>query len=436
MNVRKMMGIDRWVGVPACALVSAWRWLTSPFEQSASGPVRSIAFIKLAEQGSTVLAQTALLDAARRVGRENVYMVVFDDNRFIVDVLDVIPYENVITVRSSSLAALLPSAILALSRLRRLRLGAMIDLEFFARSSALLAFLSGAPRRVGFHAFFGEGPYRGNLMTHRVRYNPHLHTTQTFAMLVSALDIPVEDFPRCDLVPARPEDAPVCFTAQPGEVAEMERILTALTGEPAVPPIILLNANASDLLPLRRWDPERYVELARRLIVALPEAWIAFTGAREDAPVIDQLVARVNESRCVSLAGKTTLRQLMVVYTLADVLVTNDSGPAHFASLTPIRTVTLFGPETPLLFAALTPRNKPLWAGIACSPCVSAVNNRQSACTNNVCMQRISIEHVFETVLASYRESREQRPAAVHRTIRQERGGEVASGFKAGVSGR
>jgi ADP-heptose:LPS heptosyltransferase len=99
----------------------------------------------------------------------------------------------------------------------------------------------------------------------------------------------------------------------------------------------------------------------------------------------------------------------MVLYCLADVLVTNDSGPAHFASLTTIRTVTLFGPETPLLFAALTPRNKPLWAGIACSPCVSAVNNRQSACTNNVCMQRISVEQVFEAVAASYQESRASR---------------------------
>lgn len=412
MNVRKMMRIDRWVGVPACALVSGWRWLTTPFRPSADAPVRSIAFIKLAEQGSTVLAQSALLDAVRRVGRENVYMVVFDDNRFIVDVLDVIPVENVITVCSDSFLALIPSAIAALARMRRLRLGAVIDLEFFARSSALLAFLSGAAVRVGFHAFFGEGPYRGDLMTHRIRYNPHLHTTQTFAMLVAALDVPAEDFPRFDLVPVRPEDAPVCFSAQPGEAEEMERILAELTGVRPVPPFILLNANASDLLPLRRWDPERYVELARRLIAALPEVWIGFTGAREDAAVIDQLVAKVGEARCVSLAGKTTLRQLMVLYTLAEVLVTNDSGPAHFASLTPIRTVTLFGPETPLLFAALTPRNKPLWAGIACSPCVSAVNNRQSACTNNVCMQRISIEQVFEAVVASYGERKTMRADA------------------------
>jgi ADP-heptose:LPS heptosyltransferase len=408
-----MMRIDRWAGVPACALLSGWRWLTSPFQASTEAPVRSIAFIKLAEQGSTVLAQTALLDAVRRVGPENVFMVVFEDNRFIVDVLGIIPVENVITVRCDTFLAMIPSALAALVRLRRLRLGAVIDLEFFARSSALLAFASGAAVRVGFHAFFGEGPYRGDLMTHRIRYNPHLHTTQTFAMLVAALDAPVESFPRFDLVPVRTQDAPVCFVPQAVETKEMERLLMELTGKERVPPLILLNANASDLLPLRRWDPECYVELARRLIAEFPEVWIGFTGAPDEAAAIEPLVRKVGEARCFSLAGRTSLRQLMVLYCLAEVLVTNDSGPAHFASLTPIRTVTLFGPETPLLFAALTPRNKPLWAGIACSPCVSAVNNRQSACRNNVCMQRISVEQVFEGVVAGYRERQVARSGAI-----------------------
>jgi ADP-heptose:LPS heptosyltransferase len=83
------------------------------------------------------------------------------------------------------------------------------------------------------------------------------------------------------------------------------------------------------------------------------------------------------------------------------VLVTNDSGPAHFATLTPIDVVTLFGPETPALFAARTPRNHVLWAGIACSPCVSAFNNRLSRCRNNLCMQRISVDQVFAATLAA-----------------------------------
>lgn len=122
------------------------------------------------------------------------------------------------------------------------------------------------------------------------------------------------------------------------------------------------------------------MELARRLLGELPSLCVGFTGSPEEEAVVAGLVAQVSSPRCVCLAGKTTLRQLLVAYGLAEVLVTNDSGPAHFAALTPIDVVALFGPETPLLFAAPGPRSHPLWAGLACSPCINAFNNRQTAC--------------------------------------------------------
>ncbi len=410
MNVQKMMRLDRWLGVPSCIAITALRSVL-PRGKLASAP-RSILFVKLAEQGSTVLAHDALREAVRRVGRERVFMAVFEDNRFILDALDVIPRENVITLPSDSLFSLLRAVLPVLARMRKLRLDAAIDLEFFARSSALLTWASGAATRVGFHAWFGEGPYRGDLMTHRVRYNPHLHTTQTFTSLVRALDVAPENFPTFDLVPDTAQDALPFFAAEPSEIREMKERLIRRTGVHVVPPLILLNANASDLIPLRRWSLESYVEVAQRLLVRFPEAHIAFTGAKDEAEKALALVARVGSPRCFSLAGETTLRQLLVLYGQADVLVTNDSGPAHFAALTPIHTVTLFGPETPLLFAALTSRNTPLWAGIACSPCVSALNNRQSACTDNVCMQRITPDQVFQAVCKSYLERQSGKQAA------------------------
>ena len=106
--------------------------------------------------------------------------------------------------------------------------------------------------------------------------------------------------------------------------------------------------------------------------------------------------------RVIPLAGKTTLRQVLALYTRSAILVTNDSGPAHFASMTPIHVVTLFGPETPALFAARSPNAIALWAGIACSPCVNAYNNRQSVCRNNLCMQAITVDDVFKEVTGIY----------------------------------
>jgi ADP-heptose:LPS heptosyltransferase len=167
-------------------------------------------------------------------------------------------------------------------------------------------------------------------------------------------------------------------------------------------PLILLNPNAGDLLPLRRWPPVRYVELARRLLDRYPDLFIAFTGAPAEATANNRLAAEVSSKRVIPLAGKTTLRQVLVLYTRSKILVTNDSGPAHFASMTPIHVVTLFGPETPELFGARSPNAEFLYAGIACSPCVSAYNNRQSVCRNNICIQAITVDNVFEKVARIY----------------------------------
>jgi ADP-heptose:LPS heptosyltransferase len=94
------------------------------------------------------------------------------------------------------------------------------------------------------------------------------------------------------------------------------------------------------------------------------------------------------------MAGKTTLRELLVLDCLADLLVTNDSGPAHFATLTPIEVIALFGPETPALFGARTARTHILWKSLPCSPCVSAMNNRLSRCNDNRCMTSITVDEV------------------------------------------
>jgi ADP-heptose:LPS heptosyltransferase len=400
----RLQRIDRWLGVPTCLLLTWLRRLLGGAPPAASRP-RNILFIKLAEQGSTVLAAAAIRQAVEMVGRENVYFTVFAENRFILDVLDLIPAENVFPIAADGFGKLARSSWKTLLAIRRRRFDAAVDLEFFARSSAAFAFLTGATRRVGFHTFFGEGPYRGDLMTHRLLYNPYLHTSQIFALMVAALTADASRLPTFGVKPPDLDATGPVFQPRHAEASEMQALMLKETGgRSATSPLILLNANASDLLPLRRWSPERYVILARRLLGEFPAACVLMTGSSAEASAAENLVAEIGSPRCFSMAGKTTLRQLLVLYSLADLLVTNDSGPAHFASLTPIHVVTLFGPETPRLFAALTSRNTPLWSGVACSPCVNAYNNRQSPCRDNVCMQQLTVDEVFAAASASLRQ--------------------------------
>jgi ADP-heptose:LPS heptosyltransferase len=405
MKIKSMRLLDRWVGSPLSAVLTVFRRITDRFRTPPSDAPRRILFVKLVEQGATVIAEPALQRAVRRVGRENVFMAVFSQNRFILDVLGVIPEENVIPIRSSGLIVCAIDTARAVVRMRRARIDTAIDFEFFSRFSGALTFLSGAKRRVGFHSFAGEAAYRGDLMTHRLAYNYTLHASQTYRMLVEALDCPAEQMPMLEMDPCWDDPMPV-FRAEAGETAEVSRIVCEELGVDVLPALVLLNANSGDLLPLRPWASQRYVELAKRILREYPEVCVAFTGAPEEASEAAHLAAMVDSSRCISMGGRTTLRQLLVLYGMSQIMVTNDSGPAHYASMTSIDVVTLFGPESPAVFGSKSPRSHIIYKGIACSPCVNAFNQRVSTCGNNVCMQRIGVDEVFDTVRMVYEQRR------------------------------
>jgi ADP-heptose:LPS heptosyltransferase len=401
MKVNSMRLLDRWVGSLISAVLTVVRRLVDIFRGEPAGPPRRILFIKLVEQGATVIAEPALRRAVEMVGRENVFVAVFKQNRFILDVLDVIPHENVITIRSDGLPVIFVDTIRAIWRMRREQIDAAIDFEFFSRYSGALTYLSGAKRRVGLHSFSGEAGYRGDLMTHRVGYNLTLHASQTYQALVETLNLAPGQLPTMDFQLAN-DQAPPVFRAEAGPVQEVKALLRQVLGRESIPPLILLNANSGDLLPLRRWSSERYVELAQRILKKYPEVMITFTGSPDEQEEAEHLAAMVESDRCVSIGGRTTLHQLLIVYGLAEILITNDSGPAHYAVMTPIDVVTLFGPETPAIFGSKSPRSHIIWAGLPCSPCVNAFNQRVTTCTNNLCMQRISVDEVFATVCRTY----------------------------------
>lgn len=417
-NAGLFQSLDKWVGGAACAVCTVLQWLGRLLPRG-SAKRQGLLFVKLAEQGSTVLAAAAIDDAVKRYGREHVYFVVFEENRFILDTLDFVPKENILFIRTGSLGQMVVSALSRLAQIHRLRLEALVDLEFFSRSTAAFSFLTGIPQKAGFHAYHSEGPWRGNFFTHRPRYNPHLHTSDTFRSLVAALEADPAAFPRFPWLPAAaPAYALPAFRPQPEEEAAM-RVLIADSCKRPPGALVLLNANASDLLPLRRWANANYIALARRILDLSENYHVALTGGPSEAPKTKEIVAAIGSDRVFCTAGRTTLRELLTLYQMADVLVTNDSGPAHFAALTGIHTVVLFGPETPRLFSSLSPHNRTIAAGLVCSPCVSALNNRQTSCTNNICMQSIPVDAVFSAVVVALEERgkksgvRPERPAAL-----------------------
>ncbi len=401
MNPETIRKIDIGLGKIACFKLTCLRRIVElfPVSKPPLPPIGKILFIKLIEQGATVLACGAIRRAVQMAGRGNVFFLVFEENREILDIMDLIPKENILEIRNKGFIVFLFDLLRNLFVIRRLSIDTAIDMEFFARASAVISFLTGAKRRVGFHRFTSELPYRGDLMTHRIHYNPYLHTAQTYLLLVEALEMPPGDIPLPKkAVKSIPEEPPK-FNPSPEETAHLKGLLSREGVDwKASGPVILLNPNASDMLPLRKWPLENFISLASSVLKYYPEARLVITGAPAEKEAADQFCLKFASSRVVSLAGKTTLRELLVLYVLADVLVTNDSGPAHFASLTNINSVVLYGPETPKLFGAIGKNSHAIYAKLACSPCVNAFNHRFSPCTNNLCMKSISPEEVYGKV--------------------------------------
>ena len=161
--------------------------------------------------------------------------------------------------------------------------------------------------------------------------------------------------------------------------------------------LILINPNASDIIPIRKWPIENYTELIK-LLLKHEGIYVMITGIDAEKPSAERICRAVDSKKCLNFTGKTSFPELIHLYQIADILITNDSGPVHFSSLTDIKTFVFFGPETPKLYGPLGKNAHVFYANYACSPCVSAFNHRKSACKNNKCLKSLSVRFVYQEV--------------------------------------
>jgi ADP-heptose:LPS heptosyltransferase len=396
MNVDTMRRIDRLAGVPLCAVTTVLVRLRNWFRARTPRPVRRIVFVELSEMGSTLLASPAMRKAGTQLNAE-LFFVIFTRNVGSLQLVGMVPPDNIFTISDTSLFALARDTLAFLIWTRRKGIDTVVDLELFSRFTALLAGLSGADRRVGFYRFHQEGLYRGEMLTHRVTYNPHIHVAKNFIALIDALLAPAPTTPYSKTLIGDDQLAVEILPASLQSRADILSRIRALTSfNPERQRLVLINPNASELLPHRRWMPERFGELIGRILAAYDDVVVLITGAPDERDAAERLAA-THAPRAVSFAGHSKLAELPALYAHATLMVTNDSGPAHFAAATGLPTIVLFGPETPKLYQPLG-NSRAIYAGLACSPCVSAHNHRKTACTDNVCMQAITVEEVFAAV--------------------------------------
>jgi len=148
--------------------------------------------------------------------------------------------------------------------------------------------------------------------------------------------------------------------------------------------------------PARRWFPQRFAEIARR-IQQDKKGQIVLLGSASDVPVAD-IVARQIGSGVVNFTGKTSLEQLKSVLSQSDLVVTNESGVMHVAWALNKPTVIIAGPSEPRLTSPWGSNIRLLQAReLFCVPCVRNTCWRGGP-EHQQCMFQVEVEEVWSVV--------------------------------------
>jgi heptosyltransferase II len=241
--------------------------------------------------------------------------------------------------------------------------------------SALLATLIGAKRRVGY-----DRDGRGLLLTdrlvaHRVKgkYVP-ISMVKYYGALA-------------DYVGCRPSNEPIRLFTEPADESAIDRLL-ARHGIRPDRPTVIVNSGAA-FGSVKCWPPERFAGVADRLVSDLGAQVIVPCGPGELE--ILQAIRHEMKQPAVFLDNPVLpLGQLKSLIRRADLLLTNDTGPRHFACAFGVPVVTIFGPTDPAWTEVRYAFERKISVAVDCGPCM-----KRRCATDHRCMTRVTVDEVF-----------------------------------------
>lgn len=371
MKTRKLLWIDKVLGgfIAHCVnwLVRLIGLVYSKNHQL-NGQYKSIAIAKYKGMGS-ILQITSLIKTLK-VNYPEVLIVFITTavNEEIVKILGL--SHKMILLNDKGILNLLKSFPGFLLNIIKSKIDLFIDLELYSSFSSTITALSFARNRVGFYQ--RSENYRFGIYSHMMYYNVNAPVFQTYLQIARLVG---------------------CTTI----ITDQEKL--SAVGFPLPDSLkskryILINPNASDLRLERRWPEEYFIELIEKLTTNYPDYSIYLTGSmNEEAYVLSIASHFKGNSTVVSLAGKTSLKELIAIIAHAVFFISNDTGPMHLAALLGQKTISLFGPCSPVHYG-FHESLRIIYKRMYCSPCVHEF--KIPPCNgNNMCMKSIRVEEVY-----------------------------------------
>ncbi|MBI2546160.1 glycosyltransferase family 9 protein [Candidatus Woesearchaeota archaeon] len=247
----------------------------------------------------------------------------------------------------------------------------VIDMEHWLNISAIIAFLASG-RVAGF-----SNKFRSVLYSDKIPFNPEQHAVlnnMELARLAGAY-YPIEKLEKIETA-ANDKKFVQRLLKQHG-INERKQL------------VIGICPGSGGTIVERRWPKEKFAELADRL-AGKHKAHVVFVGAPDEQTLIQE-VQGLMQHGSLNAAG-ITLSQSIALIDSCHVFISNDTGPMHIAAAQGIKTIGLFGPETPVIFGPYGKFNIALYKGEG--PTIRIYEGVHEKPKENV-LDKITVDEVF-----------------------------------------
>jgi heptosyltransferase II len=204
---------------------------------------------------------------------------------------------------------------------------------------------------------------------------PRRHQLEFYQDLITALGFP-------------PQKADFSLTVRPEEKSQAQEFLSH-RGINWEKPVVILNPGAF-YGPAKRWPPDYYAHLSDLLQT---KAQVVVTGSTAEMPLAEEIREKTKPAPVI-ITGETDIRSLAGILNLADLCVSNDSGPMHLANAVKTPVVALFGPTDPAVTRPFQSPSSYIQKKPVCWPC-----SYRECPFDHRCMKAVSPDEVFELCL-------------------------------------
>jgi len=271
-------------------------------------------------------------------------------------------------------------------RLHKQNFGVIINCEFYSYYAAIMAYIISQSSSC-ILGFFSNQPQREWIFSRRVAYDHTQHISDQFVKLIQPLNLLTKSItpykPQLNI----PENAIKKIDSMLGDIVTSNNTF-----------LVAININASELNYNRRWPTSSFKSLINLLLNDEEKRKImqfVLIGNKDDKSYVNSFAQDLDSDYVHDFSGILSLPELTALLKRCDIFLGNDSGPLHLAVNCNIPTISIFGPETPVMYGPMGSKHTVFYTNRFCSPCLNVYFSKESNCSNNLCVKEIDPYAVY-----------------------------------------